>query len=84
MVQRDMLKRMIELATSALGLVAALAWNSAIIELFKRIFGDVSGIISLFGYAVVVTVIAVLVVNKLQRMERRLAEKEKQTGPPQS
>jgi hypothetical protein len=77
MIQRDMLKRMIELATSALGLVAALAWNSAIIELFKRIFGDISGIISLFGYAIVVTVVAVLVVNKLQRMERRLEGEQK-------
>lgn len=76
MIGREALKTMITLATTAFGLVAALAWNSAIIELFKRIFGQASGIIGLFSYAVIVTIIAVLVTGKLGKMAERVASKD--------
>jgi len=73
---REALKTMITLATTAFGLVAALAWNAAIIELFKKIFGQASGIISLFVYAVVVTILAVLVTSRLGKMAEKVALKE--------
>lgn len=76
MIGREALKTMITLATTAFGLVAALAWNSAITELFKKIFGTASGIVGLFGYAVVVTVIAVLVTNKLGKMAEKVRAKD--------
>ena len=76
MIGREALKTMITLATTAFGLVAALAWNSAITELFKRIFGKASGIVGLFCYAVIVTIIVVLVTNKLGKMAEKVASKD--------
>lgn len=67
---------MVGLATSAFGLVAALAWNEAIQSLFRRIFGEASGIISLFVYAVAVTVIAVWVTLRLGKLGEKLAKKD--------
>lgn len=78
MMQKDALKQIIVLTTSAFGLVAALAWNSAIQELFKRLFGQASGLISMFVYAVVVTIIAVVVTSKFGRMAKKLEDEEKQ------
>ena len=49
------------LVTAAFGLVAALAWNGAIITIFKKIFGGQETIASMLIYAVLVTIIAVLV-----------------------
>ncbi len=55
----------IRLFTASIGLIAALAWNQVIQELvnnyIKPIFGKQSGLISLLIYAVVVTILAVLV-----------------------
>ncbi|UCE20204.1 MAG: hypothetical protein JSV84_07675 [Gemmatimonadota bacterium] len=48
------------LVTAAFGLVAALAWNGAIITIFKKIFGGQETIASMLIYAVLVTIIAVL------------------------
>jgi hypothetical protein len=64
---------MIALASAAFGVVAALAWNSAITALFKQIFGTNGQIVSLFIYAVVVTIIAVIVMVWLARMAERYA-----------
>ncbi len=47
------------LVTTAFGLVAALAWNDAIKQLFAQIFGTVDSLVPMFIYAIVVTVIAV-------------------------
>jgi len=70
------LSTMISLATAAFGLIAALAWNAAITELFKVVLKPGAGVASLFVYAIVVTVIAVWVINTLAK----LAERTKNTG----
>lgn len=49
------------LITAAFGLVAALAWNGAILAIFKKAFGTSEGIVSMLVYAVVVTLIAVFI-----------------------
>ena len=59
------LATMISLASAAFGVVAALAWNAAITALFKQIFGPATGIVGLFVYAIVVTIIAVIVMVNL-------------------
>jgi hypothetical protein len=64
---------MIALASAAFGVVAALAWNSAITALFKQIFGTSAQIVSLFIYAIVVTIIAVIVMVWLAKMAERYA-----------
>lgn len=64
-LKHEIAKQMLTLSTSAFGLVAALAWNQVIQELIttyiKPFVGGASGIISLLIYAVLVTLLAVLV-----------------------
>lgn len=59
-MKSEVIEKLATLITAAFGLVAALAWNSAIQELFKRFFGDASTLGAMLAYAVIVTLIAVL------------------------
>jgi ABC-type uncharacterized transport system fused permease/ATPase subunit len=72
----EVAKQMVTLSTSAFGLVAALAWNSVIQEFInvyiKKWMPEGSGIISLLIYALVVTVLAVLVTLQLSKLSERL------------
>jgi len=67
--------QLLKLVTSGFGLVAALAWNELIKELvtsyIKPFAGGSSGIISLFIYAVIITVLAVVVTYNLTRLTNR-------------
>ena len=56
----EVIEKIAALVTVAFGLVAALAWNGAILAIFKKIFGTAEGLLSMVIYAVVVTIIAVL------------------------
>jgi hypothetical protein len=67
------LQTMIALASAAFGVVAALAWNGAITALFKQIFGSSAEIVGLFIYAVIVTIIAVIVMVWLAGLAARTA-----------
>lgn len=69
---KEYLKTMLQLATTAFGLVAALAWNEAITTLFREIFGEKSNLISLFAYAIAVTVIVVTMTAKLGKLAERV------------
>lgn len=68
--------QMIALATSGFGVVVALAWNEVIKntvdQYIRPYFGQGSGVISLLIYAVVVTVLAVLVTMQLTRLQATL------------
>jgi hypothetical protein len=70
--------QMLTLATSGFGLVAALAWNSVIQEFvnnyIKKFLPNGSGIISLFIYAIVVTVLAVVITYQLSEIKERLEQ----------
>lgn len=68
---RAMVQTMISLASASLGLVAALAWNEAIKALLAQMhLGDSLG--GLFAYAVIATVIAVVVLVLLGRLAARI------------
>ena len=67
------LQTMIALASAAFGVVAALAWNSAITALVKQIFGTGGQIVSLFIYAILVTILAVIVMVNLGKLAARTA-----------
>lgn len=68
---RAMVQTMISLASASLGLVAALAWNEAIKALLAMMhLGDSLG--GLFAYAIIATVIAVVVLVMLGRLASRL------------
>ncbi len=68
------LQTMIALASAAFGVVAALAWNSAITALVKQIFGTGGQIVSLFIYAIIITIVAVIVMVNLGKMAERTGE----------
>jgi hypothetical protein len=56
----EVLDRFAQLITTALGLVAALAWNTAIQNLFTMIFGKAgSALIEQFVYALVITLVVI-------------------------
>jgi uncharacterized protein DUF5654 len=68
------LQTMISLASAAFGVVAALAWNSAITALVKQIFGTGGQIVSLFIYAILITIVAVIVMVNLGQLAERSAQ----------
>ncbi len=68
------LQTMISLASAAFGVVAALAWNGAITALVKQIFGTGGQIVSLFIYAIIITIVAVIVMVNLGKMAERSGE----------
>ena len=66
------LQSMIALASAALGLVAALAWNNAIKETIKLLMADDESLSSKYIYAILATAIAVIVVLVLAKMAARV------------
>ncbi|HWS86188.1 MAG TPA: DUF5654 family protein [Pyrinomonadaceae bacterium] len=58
---RVLLQTMITLASASLGLVAALAWNEAIKALIRRVLGEDDSLAGLLIYAILATLIAVVV-----------------------
>jgi len=68
---RAMVQTMIALASASLGLVAALAWNEAIKATLALLnLGD--NLIGLYTYAIVATVIAILVLVYLGKLASRI------------
>ena len=69
------LKQLVTLSTSGFGLVAALAWNNVIQEFvtthIKPYLPSGSGLLSLFLYALLVTVLAVTVTYQLSKLTER-------------
>jgi hypothetical protein len=74
-VRKQFVKKTLDLATSGFGLVAALAWNEVIKETvntyIKPFFGKESGIISLILYAVLITLLAVVVTYNLSKLAEK-------------
>ena len=64
-MKKKVIEKLAALITAAFGLVAALAWNDTIKAIFKQVFGTSEGVWSMLVYAVVVTIIAVLVTIKI-------------------
>jgi hypothetical protein len=77
--RRELFEQLITLSTSGFGLVAALAWNQTIQEFVKqfiepRIPG--SGLISSLIYALLITLLAVLITYQLSRLAIRFGTKK--------
>lgn len=75
MIGKEYLKTMVQLATTGFGLVAALAWNDAILAIFAQIFPKGSNVFSKLLYAVLVTVIIVTVTARLGKLTERVEKK---------
>jgi hypothetical protein len=70
-MQKEVIEKVAALITAAFGLIAALAWNTAIQEIFRIIFGEQSGVLAMIFYAVVVTIIAVVVTIWIGRVAEK-------------
>ncbi len=70
-LRKSLTTQMGALITTAFGLIAALAWNGAIQALFQRIFGTATSVVPMFTYAIVVTIIAVVVIFYFSRLTAR-------------
>ena len=68
----EVLDKFSELITTALGLVAALAWNAAIQQLFTQVFGEAGGALAAkFFYAFTVTLIVFRSLGQKSRVEEK-------------
>lgn len=61
----ELLEQTQTLMTAGFALVAALAWNTAIQDLFQRVFPNQSSLIAKFTYAFLITLIMILVTRRL-------------------
>jgi Family of unknown function (DUF5654) len=68
----EVVATMISLASAAFGVVAALAWNTAITTAFAEAFGKTATIWALFVYAVTITLVGVIVIVLLGRLAARI------------
>jgi len=73
----EVLTQIAALLTAAFGLVAALAWNGAIQALFRQVFGTADTLNAQLVYAIVVTIIAVLVTIWIARAVAHAKSEEK-------
>ncbi len=69
------LEQVQSLVTAGLGLVAALAWNTAIQDLFKILFPDQSSLVAKFLYAAFVTILVVVVTHRIGKAISTLKQK---------
>ena len=79
-MKTQVIEKLASLITAAFGLVAALAWNSAIQNIFTDIFGQQSSIPAMLIYALVVTLIAVIAtvwIGKIAEKSKKHLEKSK-------
>ena len=82
----EVLEKFSQLITTALGLVAALAWNTAIQNLFDRIFGKAGAALAgQFLYATLITLVVIFatiaVSRAAERAKKQEAEQQTETNP---
>jgi len=76
-LQLEVLEKLSGLITAGLGLVAALAWNNFIQNLFQRIFGTHSDLVAQGGYAVLITVIVVVLTIQIGKVINKVKDEIK-------
>ncbi len=75
-MRSEVIEKIAALLTAAFGLVAALAWNGAIKALFVQLFDEAEGLGPMLVYAVVVTIIAVVVTIQIGKVSEKAKKKE--------
>lgn len=71
----EILEKLASLITAGFGLVAALAWNEVIKEFFATVFPKPNVLLGKFIYAIVLTIIIVIVTVKLGDIIGKIKEK---------
>ena len=75
----EVLDKFAQLITTALGLVAALAWNTAIQNLFTKIFGEAGAVlIGQFVYALIITFVVIFATIAVSRAADRAKKLEEE------
>jgi uncharacterized membrane protein len=75
----EVLDKFAQLITTALGLVAALAWNTAIQNLFTQLFGEAGGaLVGQFLYAVLITLVVIFATIAVSRAAARAKKAEEE------
>jgi biopolymer transport protein ExbB/TolQ len=75
----EVLDKFAQLITTALGLVAALACNTAIQNLFTKIFGEAgSALIGQFVYATIITAVVIFATISVSRAAERAKRLEEE------
>jgi formate/nitrite transporter FocA (FNT family) len=67
-VKKEFKKTTLTLILGGFGMVAALAWNEAIKSLFDTLLPKSSALIGKFFYAIVITIIVVLISSQLKKL----------------
>lgn len=75
-MKTEVIEKLAAFITAAFGLVAALAWNSAIQGIFNKYYAAGEGIGALVWYAIIVTVIAVVATIWIGRVSDRASKKK--------
>ena len=77
----EVLDKFSTLITTALGLVAALAWNTAIQNLFDKIFGQAGGeLVGQFFYAILITLVVIFATIYVGRAAEKAKKAEEERG----
>ena len=71
-VTKLIMETILGLITTAFAFVAGLAWNDAIQKLIESVIGSGDAIPSLFIYAIVVTIVAVVITVLVARIAGRM------------
>lgn len=74
-MKKEVIEKLATLITAAFGLVAALAWNNAVLEIFKHFFGTTKTIFASIIYAILVTLIAVFATIWIGRISEKSNKK---------
>lgn len=69
---KAVVQSMITLASAALGLVCALAWNDAIKTAMKAVLGEDDSLAGLFTYAILATIVAIVVLLVLAKTAAKI------------
>lgn len=78
-MKSEIIEKLAALVAAAFGLVAALAWNTAIQQIFKNIFGEQSSTAAMVSYAVIVSIIAILATIWIGRVAGKSKHLDKTT-----
>jgi len=77
MITKQFIKQTLTLTSAAFSLVAALAWNSAIQGLIQRLYPSATnGVKSQFVYAIVITLLTVLITFYLGLVDKKIENKK--------
>lgn len=81
-----LVKNMVTLVTGGFGVVVGLAWTEFIkvlvADYLDPLLGKNGSLISLFIYAIITTVLAVVVTMQLTQLQKRITPKKPETAAP--